>query len=81
MQRKPQRKKRDGMILDGRVSAVVGTHTPRADGGRAYPSGGHGVSLRRGHVRPYGFRARAGNKIVARFITNLPVQFPVAKGR
>ena len=57
-------------FLDGRASAVVGTH-PHADRRRARAGGGHGVHVRRRHVR----RSVLGmepEEPVHRFLTKIP---------
>ena len=69
-----------GFFLDGRVSAVLGTHThvPTADA-RVLP-GGTGLQTDVGMTGPYesviGFRS---DKVVQRFLLQTPTAFEVAK--
>ena len=70
-----------GRFLDGRVSAVVGTHThvQTADE-RVFP-GGHGVPVRRGFLRTGGFLPGAGRECHHQPLPDgLPVPFPIARG-
>ena len=70
-----------GRFLDGRVSAVVGTHThvQTADE-RVFP-GGTAFLCDAGMCGPTeSILGREIEPIVSRFITNLPATFPVAKG-
>ena len=70
-----------GWYLDGRVSAVVGTHThvPTADA--AHAPEGHGVRLRRRHVRParLDHRRRGRSRCIRKFLTGMPARFTVAE--
>ena len=70
-----------GRFLDGRVSAVVGTHThvQTADE-RVFP-GGTAFLCDAGMCGPTeSILGREIEPIITRFITNLPTTFPVAKG-
>ena len=51
-----------GRYLDGRVTAVLGTHTHVPDGRRVHPAGRHRVSMRRGHDRPIRQHHRPANR-------------------
>ncbi len=70
-----------GRFLDGRVSAVVGTHThvQTADE-RVFP-GGTAFLCDAGMCGPAdSILGRAIDPIINRFISNMPAPFPVAKG-
>jgi len=70
-----------GRFLDGRVSAVVGTHTHTQTADERVFPGGTAFLCDAGMCGPTeSVLGREIEPIVARFITNLPVQFPVAKG-
>lgn len=70
-----------GRFLDGKVSAVVGTHThTQTADERIFPEG-TAFLCDAGMCGPTeSVLGREIEPIVARFITNLPVHFPVAKG-
>jgi len=70
-----------GRFLDGRVSAVVGTHTHvQTSDERLFP-GGTAFLCDAGMCGPTeSILGREIEPIVTRFITNLPATFPVAKG-
>jgi len=70
-----------GRFLDGKVSAVVGTHTHTQTADERVFPGGTAFLCDAGMCGPSeSVLGREIEPIVARFITNLPVNFPVAKG-
>ena len=70
-----------GRFLDGRVSAVVGTHTHVQTGDERIFPGGTAFLCDGGMCGPTeSVLGREIEPIVNRFITNLPATFPVAKG-
>ena len=70
-----------GRFLDGKVSAVVGTHTHTQTADEQIFPGGTAFLCDAGMCGPSeSVLGREIEPIVARFITNLPVNFPVAKG-
>jgi len=70
-----------GRFLDGKVSAVVGTHTHTQTADEQVFPGGTAFLCDAGMCGPQeSILGREIDPIVARFITNLPVMFPVAKG-
>jgi 2',3'-cyclic-nucleotide 2'-phosphodiesterase len=70
-----------GRFLDGKVSAVVGTHTHTQTADEQVFPGGTAFICDAGMCGPReSILGRDIEPIVARFITNLPVNFPVAKG-
>jgi hypothetical protein len=70
-----------GRFLDGRVSAVIGTHTHTQTADEQVFPGGTAFLCDAGMCGPSeSVLGRDIEPIVARFITNLPVNFPVAKG-
>jgi metallophosphoesterase (TIGR00282 family) len=70
-----------GRFLDGRVSAVVGTHTHTQTADERVFPGGTAFLCDAGMCGPSeSVLGREIEPIIARFITNMPVQFPVAKG-
>lgn len=70
-----------GRFLDGKVSAVVGTHTHTQTADEQIFPGGTAFLCDAGMCGPSeSCLGREIEPIVARFITNLPVNFPVAKG-
>lgn len=70
-----------GRFLDGRVSAVVGTHTHTQTADEQVFPGGTAFLCDAGMCGPTeSVLGRDIEPIVQRFITNMPVQFPVAKG-
>ncbi len=70
-----------GRFLDGRVSAVVGTHTHVQTGDERVFPGGTAFLCDAGMCGPTeSVLGREIEPIIARFITNLPATFPVAKG-
>ena len=70
-----------GRFLDGRVSAVVGTHTHTQTADERVFSGGTAFLCDAGMCGPTeSVLGREIDPIVKRFITSLPINFPVAKG-
>ena len=70
-----------GRFLDGRVSAVVGTHTHVQTADEQIFPGGTAFLCDAGMCGPTeSILGRAVDPIVNRFISNLPAPFPVAKG-
>jgi metallophosphoesterase (TIGR00282 family) len=70
-----------GRYLDGRVSAVVGTHTHTQTADEQIFPGGTAFLCDAGMCGPVeGILGREIEPIVTRFRTNLPINFPVAKG-
>ena len=70
-----------GRFLDGRVSAVVGTHTHVQTGVERVFPGGTAFLCDAGMCGPTeSVLGREIEPILSRFITNLPTTFPVAKG-
>ncbi len=70
-----------GRFLDGKVSAVVGTHTHVQTADESIFPGGTAFLCDAGMCGPVeSVLGREIEPIIARFITNLPVQFPVARG-
>ena len=70
-----------GRFLDGRVSAVVGTHTHVQTGDERIFPGGTAFLCDAGMCGPTeSVLGREIEPIILRFITNLPATFPVAKG-
>lgn len=70
-----------GRFLDGRVSAVVGTHTHVQTADEQIFPGGTAFLCDAGMCGPINsILGRAVDPIVQRFISNLPAPFPVAKG-
>jgi len=70
-----------GRFLDGKVSAVVGTHTHTQTADEQVFPGGTAFLCDAGMCGPSeSVLGREIEPIVARFITNLPVNFPVARG-
>jgi metallophosphoesterase (TIGR00282 family) len=70
-----------GRFLDGRVSAVVGTHTHVQTADEQIFPGGTAFLCDAGMCGPvHGILGRSIEPIVDRFITNLPAPFPVARG-
>ena len=70
-----------GRFLDGRVSAVVGTHTHVQTADEQIFPGGTAFLCDAGMCGPTeSILGREIEPIVMRFITNMPVNFPVAKG-
>ena len=71
-----------GRFLDGRVSAVVGTHTHVQTADEQIFPGGTAFLCDAGMCGPSeSILGRTIDPIVNRFISNLPTAFPVAKGR
>ena len=70
-----------GRFLDGRASAVVGTHTHvQTSDERIFP-GGTAFLCDAGMCGPTeSILGREIDPIISRFVTNLPTMFPVAKG-
>ena len=70
-----------GRFLDGRVSAVIGTHTHVQTADEQIFPGGTAFVCDAGMCGPTeSILGRAVDPIVNRFISNLPAPFPVAKG-
>ncbi len=70
-----------GRFLDGRVSAVIGTHTHVQTADEQIFAGGTAFLCDAGMCGPaQSILGRAIDPIVNRFISNLPAAFPVAKG-
>lgn len=70
-----------GRFLDGKVSAVVGTHTHVQTADEQIFPGGTAFLCDAGMCGPTeSVLGREIEPIIARFINNLPVQFPVARG-
>jgi len=70
-----------GRFLDGRVSAVIGTHTHVQTGDERVFPGGTAFLCDAGMCGPTeSVLGREIEPILSRFITNLPATFPVAKG-
>ncbi|MEI6351960.1 MAG: TIGR00282 family metallophosphoesterase [Verrucomicrobiota bacterium] len=70
-----------GRFLDGRASAVVGTHTHVQTSDEQIFPGGTAFLCDAGMCGPTeSILGREINPIITRFITNLPTMFPVAKG-
>ena len=70
-----------GRFLDGRVSAVIGTHTHVQTADEQIFPGGTAFLCDAGMCGPaYSILGRSIEPIVRRFISNLPAPFPVAKG-
>src|SRR3979411_3169224 len=70
-----------GRFLDGKVSAVIGTHTHVQTADEQIFPGGTAFLCDAGMCGPANsIRGRAIDPIVNRFVSNLPALFPVAKG-
>ncbi len=70
-----------GRFLDGRVSAVVGTHTHVQTADEQVFPGGTAFLCDAGFCGPYeSSLGRDFDAIIGRFLTSLPVSFPIAKG-
>lgn len=70
-----------GRFLDGRVSAVIGTHTHVQTSDEQIFPGGTAFLCDAGMCGPSeSILGRSMVPIIHRFISNLPTQFPVAKG-
>lgn len=70
-----------GRFLDGKVSAVIGTHTHTQTADEQIFPGGTAFLCDAGMCGPSeSVLGRDIDPIVQRFLTNMPVQFPVAKG-
>ncbi|MGZ4965586.1 MAG: TIGR00282 family metallophosphoesterase [Chthoniobacterales bacterium] len=70
-----------GRFLDGRVSAVLGTHTHVQTADEQIFTRGTAFICDAGMCGPdESILGRAVDPIVNRFISNLPAQFPIAKG-
>jgi metallophosphoesterase (TIGR00282 family) len=70
-----------GRFLDGRVSAVIGTHTHVQTADEQIFAGGTAFMCDAGMCGPVeSILGRAIEPIVNRFIGNMPAPFPVAKG-
>ena len=70
-----------GRFLDGRVSAVVGTHTHVQTADEQVFPGGTAFLCDAGFCGPSeSCLGRDMHAIIGRFLTSMPVSFPVAKG-
>jgi metallophosphoesterase (TIGR00282 family) len=70
-----------GRFLDGKVSAVIGTHTHVQTADEQIFSGGTAFLCDAGMCGPvHSILGRAIEPIISRFISNLPATFPVASG-
>ncbi len=70
-----------GRFLDGKVSAVIGTHTHVQTADEQILPGGTAFLCDAGMCGPVNsILGRSVEPIVQRFVTNLPVTFPVASG-
>jgi metallophosphoesterase (TIGR00282 family) len=70
-----------GRFLDGRVSAVIGTHTHVQTADEQIFPGGTAFLCDAGMCGPSeSILGRSMDPIIHRFMTNLPANFPVAKG-
>jgi calcineurin-like phosphoesterase len=70
-----------GRFLDGRVSAVVGTHTHVQTADEQIFPGGTAFLCDAGFCGPYeSSLGREIDAIIMRFLTSMPISFPVAKG-
>ena len=70
-----------GRFLDGRVSAVVGTHTHTQTADEQIFPGGTAFLCDAGMCGPAeSILGRDIEAIISRFVTSLPVSFPVARG-
>jgi metallophosphoesterase (TIGR00282 family) len=70
-----------GRFLDGKVSAVIGTHTHVQTADEQIFSGGTAFLCDAGMCGPVNsILGRAIEPIMSRFVSNLPIQFPVAAG-
>src|SRR5207253_11169729 len=71
-----------GRFLDGRVSAVIGTHTHVQRADEQFCPGGTAFMCDAGMCGPVNsILGRAIEPIMNRFISNLPASFPVASGK
>jgi len=71
-----------GRFLDGRVSAVIGTHTHVQTADEQIFPGGTAFLCDAGFTGPHeSVLGREIDPVVARFLTNQPQRFPVASGR
>ena len=71
-----------GRMLDGDVSAVVGTHTHVQTADETILPGGTAFLCDAGFTGPHeGVIGREWEPVVHRFLTSQPQRFPVAKGR
>jgi len=71
-----------GRMLDGDVSAVVGTHTHVQTADETIFPGGTAFLCDAGFTGPHdGVIGREWEPVVHRFLTSQPQRFPVAKGR
>src|SRR5436309_5667091 len=70
-----------GRFLDGKVSAVIGTHTHVQTADEQIFTGGTAFLCDAGMCGPVNsILGRAADPIMSRFISNLPSSFPVASG-
>ena len=69
-------------MLDGQVSAVVGTHTHVQTADEQIFPGGTGYLTDAGFTGPHdGVLGREMAPVIQRFLSNMPQRFEVAKGR
>ena len=81
MRRRRVRKLPSGRFLDGKVSAVIGTHTHVQTADEQIFPGGTAFLCDAGMCGPANsILGRAIDPIVQRFVSNLPALFPVAQG-
>jgi 2',3'-cyclic-nucleotide 2'-phosphodiesterase len=70
-----------GRFLDGKVSALIGSHTHVQTADEQIFPGGTAFICDAGMCGPQeSVLGRAIDPIISRFLTNMPVQFPIAKG-
>jgi len=71
-----------GRLLDGQVSAIIGTHTHVQTADEQIFPGGTAFLCDAGFTGPHdGVIGRASEPIIKRFISNMPQKFEVAEGR
>ncbi|MDP4551272.1 TIGR00282 family metallophosphoesterase [Alkalihalobacillus macyae] len=71
-----------GWYLDGRVTAVVGTHTHVQTADERILPGGTGYLTDAGMTGPYdGILGMEREAVIKKFLTTMPVRFEVTKGR
>ena len=81
MAKQPARKLRWGRFLDGKVSAVIGTHTHVQTADEQIFPGGTAFMCDAGMCGPiHSILGRTIEPIMNRFVSNLPAAFPVAGG-
>lgn len=71
-----------GWYLDGRVTAVIGTHTHVQTADERILPGGTGYLTDAGMTGPYdGILGMEREAVIKKFLTTMPVRFEVTKGR